>query len=390
MNQVFKESSYENAESKERIVIISFSNIDKDVRLLRHIAALASRFSITTITYGPQVSSVDCHFQIPNGVTYLPISPLNIIRAVSKRFKKLDEHIPANKWTKEILQSINYDILMLIDVETLPLIKFANNAAKIVVDLYEYAPREMEEDWRFRILLMKYHYYLCKTFLPSANQISTVSPGLAHEYMAQFDLKNVHVIRNARELSNLERHDTTSLPIRLVHTGLAAKSRVLENMIFAVGGLQEFHLDLYLVAAPFQRRYLKRLHRISRRYDNVKIKNPVPSHSLPQLINEYDIGLLVISPSNFSLLHALPNKLFDCVQARVGVVVGPSPDMSEFVTSAEVGFVTADFTSLSIRQTLQGLTFEQINECKLKTDNLAKLVNSDSEGNKLLAMLSTN
>ena len=93
--------------------------------------------------------------------------------------------------------------------------------------------------------------------------VTTVSDGLASEYHKEFGI-DVGVIRN------IPYYPSTPTPwsggdevLRLVHTGLAAKSRKLENLISAVRDVSTVNLDIYLREAPHQKRYLRSLIRMA-------------------------------------------------------------------------------------------------------------------------------
>jgi hypothetical protein len=253
-----------------------------------------------------------------------------------------------------------------------------------VVDMHEYAPLEMEDDWRFRLLLMRYYTFLCKRYLPLASKVVTVSPGLASNYQSEFGI-NVEIILNARSevdsksLSNRSSEDT----IRLVHTGLAASGRHLEWMIEAIGDVAGVSLDLYLVEAPRQSRTLKSLKKLTAKYENCSVKSPVPSSELPSVISKYDAGLVFIAPSNFSLRHCMPNKLFDCIQARRPVIVGPSPDMADFVRTHDIGFVCPTFDVADLRKTIIGISRADLDLRSESLDRTAVSINEESEGLKL-------
>ena len=50
--------------------------------------------------------------------------------------------------------------------------------------------------------------------------------------------------------------------------------------------------------------------------ERVRIVPPVLSHEVVSFIHQYDMGIFILEPINFNYTHALPNKLFEFVQAR--------------------------------------------------------------------------
>jgi hypothetical protein len=154
-----------------------------------------------------------------------------------------------------------------------------------------------------------------------------------------------------------------------------------------VNGLAGFSLDLYLVEAPFQRRYFRNLKREIASMENVQVIEPVPPDQLIDTISKYHAGLIVIFPSNFSLEHAMPNKLFDCAIAGRGLIVGPNKDMSKFVLQNNLGLVTSGFDPSSIRTAISELTINQLWEFSENAQRFSKRFNGDEEAVKLVGLV---
>ncbi len=367
-----------------RLVIISFTEMSKDVRILRHLESLKRNFHITTISYGSQPTNSIVHFEIPTKLRYLPLSPVGLSALVLKGYALAVSRTPGLNFVQSILGSIKYDVLFLNDVQSISLASLAPSSTKIIADMHEFAPREMEDDWRFRFLLQGYYTWLCKKYLPKADLLITVSEGLKIGY-DELCGTSAHVIRNICKSEELS-PNPTGTPIRFVHSGLAVRGRKLEAMIYAVGGLENIELDLYLVEAPRQKRYLRFLKQLASKYENVRIMEPVKPEDIARNLNSYDVGLIVIAASNFSLKHGLPNKLFDYVQARIMTICGPSPDMAEVVNQHHLGYVLDTYEPKELREYIKNLTQEAIVEFKTKADSAAKVLNQEHEGKKLRAL----
>lgn len=362
------------------VLIVAMTSIENDVRVRRHISALEDDYRIVTVGFGGSPPGVSAHISIPESLHYLPINIGAFIPHMFRLFRLSSQKINAIQFVAKALDSIEFDLALFNDVQTLPLLEHIKSP--VMVDMHEYAPREMDDDWRFRVFLMRYYYWLCKKYLPRAQCVSTVSSGLAKEYQAVFGVE-VRVILNAREYVNLSIRERNADTLRVVHTGLAAKTRQLETMIHALKNLPRVQLDMYLVPAPWQRFRLKRLKRLASKTNNVRIMEPVPSDDLPALINLYDLALVYLAPDSFSVKYSMPNKLFDCIQARVGVVASPLPDVAEFVEREEMGVVTPSFSEQSLQELILKLSDHQINQFKYACHNVAKLVNAESEAAKL-------
>jgi hypothetical protein len=368
--------------STKTILVVSFTEIGNDVRILRHIEALSVNYSIISIGYGaaPRVSKK--HYQIPDTCGYLPLNPVGIASLLLRQFKKAITRTPAITFVEKILEGLEFDAILLNDVQTLPLLNNPLSKHKIIVDMHEFAPREMEDDWRFRLLLQRHYTWLCNRYLGLANLVLTVSPGLKDGY-DELCGTSAFVIRNICKFEDISLKENIG-PIRLVHSGLAVRGRKLEAMIHAAADIENIELDMYLVEAPRQKRYLALLNKTASRTNNVSIKTPVKQDQIVRNLNQYDVGLLLIAASNFSLKHGLPNKLFDYLQARIMTIAGPSPDMAEVVLENHLGHVLSTYGAEELRSYLINLDRSVILNFKKNAARTAHIVNQETEMEKLM------
>jgi hypothetical protein len=154
-------------------------------------------------------------------------------------------------------------------------------------------------------------------------------------------------------------------------------------MIELVGRLEDrYELDMMLVHQDHV--YFERLNELASKYSNVRIIPPVAFDDIVPSINEYDMGLFLLPPANFNYLHALPNKFFEFVQARLAIAVGPSPEMAGLVEKYELGVVSHDFSVESMFLQLKQLTHEQINKFKIKSNEAAIKLNAEQYNSLLL------
>jgi len=143
-----------------------------------------------------------------------------------------------------------------------------------------------------------------------------------------------------------------------------------------------FTLDLILV--PADPDYLRELHRLGSSNPRVRFLPPVPMLEIPATLNAYDLGLYLLEPNSFNNRHALPNKFFEFIQARLAIAIGPSPEMARLVRQHDLGIVSADFSPQSLAASLNALTSAQIATCKANSHRAAPLLSWDHEKNNLL------
>jgi glycosyltransferase involved in cell wall biosynthesis len=148
--------------------------------------------------------------------------------------------------------------------------------------------------------------------------------------------------------------------IRLVHHGHAAPNRRIEAMIEAVRCAGSgYCLDLYLVEN--EPAYMQQLRRLASEAGNVQILQPVPFDEIVPMLRQYDLGFYLLAPTNLNHLHALPNKFFEFVQAGLGVVIGPSPDMAAFAKEYGFGIVCPSFDPVDVAAQLRQVHRNQVN-----------------------------
>jgi glycosyltransferase involved in cell wall biosynthesis len=88
---------------------------------------------------------------------------------------------------------------------------------------------------------------------------------------------------------------------------------------------------------------------------------------------------VVFPATTFNLEHSLPNKLFEAVQGRVAVIVGPSPDMADLVREHGIGLVLPGADAASLHAAFETLEVEQVDAWKLATDRAARELSAEQQ-----------
>ncbi len=360
-----------------RILVLSFSPIAADARVLKQVALLAATHDVTTCGYGPAPEGVARHLELPSD------APVAWHRAklalVTRRYRAVYDGSAAIRAARRLLASEDpFDVVLANDVESVPLALELSPRCGVHADLHEYAPRQNEDDRRWRLVVAPYIRWLVRRFVARAASVTTVGQGLADEYRREFGIE-ADVVVNATPLARLAPSPLTDdRPIRLVHTGAGLRNRHLEVMIDAVAtATRPVTLDIYLT--PNNPDYLGELRACADGVAGVRLLDPLPYAELVPTINAYDVGVFVLPPVNFNYRWALPNKLFDFVQARLGVIVGPSPEMARVVTEHGLGVVTDDFTSVGLARVLDTLTPEDVRGWKVAAHEAAESLSAQSQ-----------
>jgi len=307
-----------------------------------------------------------------------------LLRAVADRLKLIKRDYEEEMWLrlgrarelqKELAEK-NFDLIITHDLTLMPLAcGVRSGSAKILLDVREYHPRNYDDQWQWRLLTKPILIHLCEEYLHRCDKIITVSDGLAQEYAKEFHVYP-EVVMSLPPYQDLSPVQTADSPIRIVHHGSAGASRKIELMIEMMDFIDErFSLDLMLLAG--KDKYWDKIVSMVNKRKNVRLVPSVPMNQIVSLINQYDIGLFICPPTNFNLTFALPNKLFEFIQARLMVAIGPSIEMKKIVEEYDCGVVSSDFKPETLAKELNKLTTKKVMYYKGQSHKAASVLNED-------------
>jgi glycosyltransferase involved in cell wall biosynthesis len=281
------------------------------------------------------------------------------------------------------IENSKYDLILANEIDSLPLALSLAKGIPVLYDAHEYSPREYEENFLWRFCRKGLCEYLCKKYLSKANAMTTVCEGIADEYRKNFSV-NPSIITNAVAYAELKPAMTSSDRIKLIHHGSVVPGRKIENMIDMMKYLDK-RFELYLMLVPGSyAEYFKQLEKKAEVFSGrVFFVSPVKMNEVVTAINKYDIGFYILEPSNFNNEHALPNKFFEFIQARLALAIGPSPEMSRLIREYDCGIVAGSFEPHEMAKRLNELTREKIMHYKMQSHLHARELSAEENGKKL-------
>lgn len=355
---------------KPSILIISISDASTDPRVYKQVKALCEKYTVYVAGLGsPQVE----------GVTFCPIrssSAKNIFEKIYKAFFSLaGDYGPYLKRrykieNEEDLAHKQFACVILNDIEAFYLAERYSQKSHLIFDAHEYYPCVLDCSLAWKIFHKLAVTQLCKKIISTCSEMITVAPTIAAKYQSKFGKKPT-LVMNVPYYQNLQPMQVDKSVIKLVHHGGAAQDRYIEQMIEMMDHVDErFTLDLFLVGKG---NYIDNLYKMASKRKNINWKSPVPMQSLPIVLNSYDLGIYLLPPATFNLKHCLPNKLFEFIQARLGIAIGPSPEMAALVRQHDLGVVSDTFEVKNFAEKLNALTAEEIMRFKQNADKIAPL-----------------
>jgi len=379
------------------VLIISYSPLHRDPRIIRQVQALKDNYKILTIG--------QTHINDENIIFYSCNKSEPIKRTILQKVKR---RLNIHYWTeinKRLEERLNIKFILSYDVEK-PDIIIANDwdglylaselkknklwNVKIYFDAHEYAPKErISLKWYLETRpLIIYALKKCKADI---NIMSAVCNGIAKEYEHFFCFPEgfVKIVTNAAEYNDtLKPNPIDGEIIRLIHHGGAIKARKLELMIKMMKYLNPDKYELTFMLVKSEQIYYDYLVNISGKYKNIKFIESVPFSEIVNTLNAYDIGLFLLLPEIYNYKHALPNKLFEFIQARLAIAIGPSIEMVKIIKQYNLGVHSKDFTPKSLAKAISQLTPEKIMEYKNNTDKYAKELSAEVNIDKIREIIS--
>jgi hypothetical protein len=361
----------------KKLLLISYSNLSTDPRVLRQYQALQHDFEVYTaglsalsdqvpfipLNVEPGKQTIRFHLNFPTPIRKFVSLGIRILTSLRKlkadKFYESKYWGPMRKQALTLLSVQSYDLIIANDIDTLPLcLAMKKSFTKVILDSHEYHPLEFEENADWMRESRPFVEFLCKKYLPKADLMFTVCKGIADAYLRNYSVNPI-LISNATRYSNLSPSPVSASRIRLIHHGIAIPARNIEGMIEMMRYLDNrFTLDLMLM--PTDPAYFERLKQLAASKPNIRFVDTVPTNEIAERINGYDIGLFLLPPVNFNYKHALPNKFFEFIQARLAIAIGPSPEMAIYVKQYGLGLISNSFSPLDLASDMNRLDVLQI------------------------------
>lgn len=365
---------------RPRILCISFSDTRSDARVLRQLDVLARHGDVTTLCYGDRPDAAADHLELDRSLPSLPQTPLGVAKLALRRYSSVALDAPAVRAARELLHNREFDVVVANEARALPLAFGVSGNPKIWCDLHEWAPAERTHVLSWRLLVAPFMQWICARYLPRVDAATTINVSIANMYAEQFGVLP-EIVRNARPfVPELSPSPVAEERTRLVHSGGAVPGRNIEAIIDAVDRLGDgYSLDLYLIPSRQGDAYWQQLIERIERSPRTTLHPPVAPDDLPAALNAYDLGVFLLPPHTPNHRLMLPNKFFDFVQARLGMVYGTSAETDRLITEHGLGLITKGYDAEDLVQALKSTTSAQVRAFKQAAHRIAEQMSSDAD-----------
>jgi glycogen(starch) synthase len=377
-----------------RIALVCVSPLQHDSRVLRHAALLAGAgYEVRIFAQAPLPAS------LPAPVTVMPgpgsdsrvrlgmvlrQAPASLLPASADALYWLS---PTRLAARRDLLRFAPDLVIANDWRALPIAFAARRAggARIIYDSHEFAAEEFADSWRWRLLARQHVVRLEDRHIRRADAVVTVSDGIADALARRYGLDRPTVIANTPAWQATPFRPTGS-PVTVLYHGAVVPRRGLETLIESV---RLWPADFRLVIrGPAQGGFDQHLRSLAGGSGGrVDFESAVAPDQVVPAAAQADIGIFLLSNSTTHARFAMPNKIFEYMQAGLMVISSDLPEIRRVIEAAGCGLLLADDGAKAIAACLAGLDPTRIDACKQAALARARDLNFEGEGGKLLALV---
>lgn len=287
---------------------------------------------------------------------------------------------------KQLLSTPSLSLLIVEDITLLPFAlsyREKNPKSKVMIDLREFYPLEYENDAQWLKSFGAFFEYLCSTFLPKVDFAITVSEGIAKKY------KEVYGIDCTLFLSLPPYFPLTpskNEKIRLIYHGLISADRESENLLEIAKNLRE-GIEMNLMILSNHSLFLQEFKKEAQKIPNLTLLSPVTLEEIIPFTSRFDVGLITLKPNGFNNTHALPNKFFEYIQARLALLTTPLPSLKPMIEKYSLGKCSKDFCTHSMVESINSLSLKEVRDYKQNASYASKELNLSSNQAKILEII---
>jgi len=229
------------------------------------------------------------------------------------------------------------DIILSNDLDTLPACRFAAKfrKKKLAYDSHELFPEVPELVGR--PVVKSIWSFLERKLIQKIDLRMTVSPSIAQYYK---DIYNVsfEVVRNIsryRSENELKQKTSEEKNYKIIYQGALNIGRGIE---LAIRSMQFIENSTLIIAGSgdIDEELIKMVTELSMQ-TKVKFTGRLSFDELWNYTRSADIGLSLEEDMGLNYRFALPNKLFDYIQARLPVIVSDLPEMKSVIKTYQIG-----------------------------------------------------
>lgn len=214
-----------------------------------------------------------------------------------------------------------------------------------------------------------------------------VSPSICNWYANRYRTEEVSLVMNCppffekRKSNYLRNHfDLSEDKTVFLYQGIMVPGRGIEGLVAALEKLPEKAVLVLLgYGDDFDKWYEHSL-----TSPRLFVHSAVPVEKILEVTSSADCGISFMEDTCLSHRFALPNKLFEFIQARLAVIVSPTVDQSRLVTNAGVGLVCNSFDTTAITRACEKFMAGTLGDIEANLEQAAQTYSWQNQEKNLL------
>lgn len=257
---------------------------------------------------------------------------------------------------------------------------------KLIFDSHEYFTQVPE--LINRPFTQKFWKRIEKYILPKLKNVLTVSQSIANLYEQEYNIK-VNLLRNV-PLLNKKFIEVENIKVAgkkiVIYQGAINVNRGIQQMVEAMQYLD--NTLLYIIGSGDVFNEIEKLIQQLKLQNKVTLLGRIPLEKLHGYTIQADLGLSLEEDAGLNYRFALPNKLFDYIQAEIPVLVAPLPEIKKMVTLYQVGEIIDNYNPKHIAEKINFMFSNQlqINSWKANAKKAALELNWEKEQQVILTL----
>ncbi|PCJ01396.1 MAG: glycosyl transferase group 1 [Flavobacteriales bacterium] len=220
-----------------------------------------------------------------------------------------------------------------------------------------------------------------RNILPKLKHVLTVSPSIAELFKQEYNI-DVKLLRNVPAL-NKNSVDVENIKIEgkkiLIYQGAINVNRGIEYMVKAMQYID--NAFLYIAGYGDVSNEIEQLITSLSLQEKVKMLGEIPLEKLHGYTQQADLGLSLEEDMGLNYRFALPNKLFNYIQAELPVLVSYLPEMKNLVNQYQLGETIEKHDAKHIAEKINSMLSneQQMNVWKANAKKAALELNWEKE-----------
>jgi glycosyltransferase involved in cell wall biosynthesis len=226
--------------------------------------------------------------------------------------------------------------------------------------------------------------YVEKSILPNLRFMITASSGYAGWFKKRYGIQAT-VVQNAPQKLNFSVEISENNPKIILYQGVINPFRGIDKAILAMHHLENV---IFKIAGdgPRKKEYEELVVKESLQ-DKVLFLGKLLPEDLRKVTLTADCGMSIEENGGKSYYYSLPNKVLDCIQARVPLILSDLPEMRHIKNQFTIGEIIKDHSPENIAQAIQSVLSKGRGAYLPELEKAANMLCWENEEVKLLGIL---